>query len=257
VPGQPFHEQQGPIGFPPVQRPQGHGRSYQPVDPNVPGGYPPFPQFDDCMVGLRALLEETLLNAVAAPHHEPPFNARSVEQTVRAVINVPAAFDAAANAAGIALAAAEGVIVTVPVLTPALAVPPFGAVQVLALTTPGGHVTVYRKVGVLVQNSRPEAARVEVVATGPNASPDAPTNLSSGILPNERRPILAIVPENRELLVRVENLDTASPILVTVVVEGWTLPVTRFTDDLRGLYPRMGFGRNACPPSWTQKGRRS
>jgi hypothetical protein len=249
VPGQPYDEQFGPIGFPGVQRPG-------PRPEDWPRGYTAqdaaalrTPGFNDCDESRRQLEEETVFNAVSAPHHEPPFNARSVIRTFRAVINVPAAFDAAANAAGIALAAAEGVIVAVPLLTPTVAVPPFGAVQVASITTPPGHATVWRRGGILVANSRPEAGRFELTASGgPNTSPDGPTNLSSSSLTSEREDVLVIVPENRALMLRVENLDTASPILVTITVSGWTLPFTGYTDDVRGLYPRRGYGRNACRP---------
>jgi hypothetical protein len=51
---------------------------------------------------------------------------------------------------------------------------------------------------------------------------------------------MIILPENKLLRVKVQNLDTAAPIFVTVSARTWTFPA-RYADTLRSLLPSVGY----------------
>lgn len=220
------------------------------VDPAKPNGYPTWPGFDDCMCALKQMLEGALTVGDLAPHIHPPFDAIMLEPVSRAIITIPAAFDAAANAAGIALAAAEGAYQSIPILTPSELAFPFSAQTVFTFTTPQGFVAVFKKWGITVENSDATAASVTASVDSDNQGAAAPNPLVSGAASFEQQPTMLIVPENKTVKVDVQNLDTGSPILVTVSAHGWLLPVRRFEQTLRSMLKKPGFG-TACQETCT------
>jgi hypothetical protein len=230
-----------PPGFPAGPMPHADGvRTPAWVDPYRPEGYPTWQGFNACLESLSRMLESTLAISDLAPHIHPPFGSRSFFGIRRAVINVPAAFDAAANAAGIALAAANG-IAPGSILTPTTVAPPFGPVLFSNHQTPPGFAAIFKSWGMTVENSFPAAARMTIENQGPNTGSAAPSGITSGAAYTDHQPTMVIVPDNRRLDFFVENLDTGSPILVTFSIYGWQIPIRRYEEDLKSLIPQPGY----------------
>lgn len=121
--------------------------------------------------------------------------------------------------------------------------PPFQPVQLFSSQTVGGVITIIKSWGITVENSRPEAALLFVNAQGPSNGVDPPNALTSGSQAREHEPTLIILPDNKTLTVDIVNLDTASPILVTFSVCGWTFPAARPGDGtLDGAVAGPGYG---------------
>ena len=202
-------------------------------------------------------LRRTLQVSDLSPHIHPPFASRYLCFLGRSVINVPAAFDPAANAGGIALTNAEatfsgqvpdpltntGQTDQVQLFTPTNAAPAFDAQLVFEFNTPQGYVVVFNSWGITVVNSRPDAARVTVeVGGGPNTGVEAPHPFMSGAPRELHQPTLVILPENKRLGVKVQNLDTGSALLVQFGICGWQIPVRRYMQSLASMLPNPGFG---------------
>lgn len=227
---------QGMSGNPNSVR-RSHGACGHPVDKT------PQTEMDKCLQALGAQLETTLQVSTLDPHLVAPFKSRSLGRIVRAVIGIPAVYDAAAFAGSVALATAAGSIVPVPLLIPTEVAPPFSAQTVYTYTTPAGYVAVFDSWGVTVQNSEPEAGNFFVEAQGPNYGSDAPSALLSQAPARFHQPCRIIIPENKNLIVKCQNLDTGSGILVNFGIMGWQLPIRGWRDSLKSMISHPGYGR--------------
>jgi hypothetical protein len=208
----------------------------------------PEPQIDPCFEALKGTLEETLTTSDLAPHIHAPFGARFLSKVIRGVVAVPAAYDAAAFAGSLNLALATTAISggtgnLALFLVPTAAAPPFEALSFFEYTPPAGHFAVFKTWGITVQNSVPEAAVVSLEAPGPSQGADPPHALLSGSLAELHQPTMLLIPENKTLKLRIQNLDTGSGILFTFGITGWQFPVRGYKGNLKSLLKNPGFGR--------------
>jgi hypothetical protein len=234
------------------------------VTPGKPEGFQVWPGFSKCLKSLGQLLKATLSTSVSYPSEKPPFRSRSLCQVTRTVVNVPAAFDPAANAAGNALAAAAGALTGVVTdaliggsgptgqsqnldqvqnLTPTALAPPFDPIPVWQYRTPQGYAAIWKSWGLTVETGDPLGARTSArVEGGPNTGSVGPNPLTSGALKFLHQPTTIILPENKLLQVLVQNLDVNSPMLVTTSVCGWLIPIRQWKDKPESLVPEAGYG---------------
>lgn len=207
---------------------------------------PVWPGFDDCFKTLRELLKRTIQVTDLAAHLSRGFNARTIYPFGRVVLNLPTTFPGP-NAAGTALGIAEGPFEsagTLPVLVPGTA-GDFASTPIVAHQAPPGFVSIFTKVGVTVEVGRPDAVRLQFdVNGGPNLGSSPPNNTLGSAQEPEQLPTLLIVPDGKTLNVRGANLDLGSPILVTVALSGWNIPIRQFKNTLASLHPQLGYG--AC-----------
>ncbi len=213
------------------------------VDLNRPQGYAQFPGFDECLRALKSLLEDTLIGTARDPRDLQPFNSRTILKDSRTILNIPAGFDAAANLAGINLAAANSQFQPVTLLTPALAAPPFERLPVIDFVAPQGTVTIIRKWGITVIVGDHEAALATVnIGGGPTDGSTAPDPTVSSACWNDVQDTMIVLPENVRCRVFVQNLDTHSPLFVQTVLYGWVIPVAKYQESLRSITRAPGYG---------------
>lgn len=243
--GPPGYVNGAPVG---VGVPVPHGWA-QPNQVQVPppryaqaGDFGNWPGLNDCLCALKEMLEGTLTTGDMAPHIHQPFDAVTLELVTRAVVNIPAALDANANAGGIALAAAEGQFQAVTLLTPTNNAAPLNPVTVVAYTCPQGWVSVFKKIGMTVEVGNPSAANVSVQNTGENQSSAGPNPLTTGAAAFEEQQTMLIIPENKSLNVQVQNLDVGSPLLVRTALSGWQIPIRRYEQTLKSMLKKPGYG---------------
>lgn len=231
----PFYNPKLPQGFtgPPA------GYHPMPVPFHLPGGPYPAPQGqdEDCELPTSNL----------APHFHAPLNSSTINFKIRAVINVNAADDAAANAAGIALAAAENAInpAGAELLTAAA-----GAAGVpipipsANYRTPSGFTTIVNRWGVRAINADDSAVVVRHnVDKGPNAGSFSPIPGLGGTGADLQEPTLLVIPDNGSLNFSIGNRDAGAPLLVEIAWSGWRIPAS-FKGTLRSLTRdgNLGYG---------------
>ena len=180
-----------------------------------------------------------------APWIYPPPRSHYRCQFVQAVLNVPAAMSAAANAGGLTLAAALGTITPITVLTPT-------AAERVTLTTitPEARSKSLKLFswGITVANAPDEALEVSVTGGTRGGLPSAPNPSISSHAVELHQQAHAIITENKTIDIQIRNLTQggAAPTALHVQVGFcfWEFPVDRFTDDTNANRLRGGYG--AC-----------
>jgi hypothetical protein len=170
------------------------------------------------------------LSVDQSEYAEPPYYALPLNLRVRAVVNVPAAADPAANAGGIALALAVASTfgIVVPVLTPATV---GGDVLVTTLGIDARTMGVVRRLRV-GSDCRDGLQALRVWVTQSTREGTQPTIDASitGEDPENMPTFMRLIP-GQQLEVRALNLDPHSAYLVEVGLDGWTWPVESADDS--------------------------
>jgi hypothetical protein len=221
------------------------------VDPAMPNGYQQWPGFSGCMESLRQLLEHTLTTADLAPHVHAPFHSNSICFDCQAVINIDAADNAPANAAGIALHAVQNKfspappapqdveIVTAPAGTPSAPVTLPGS---CIYNSGSGYVTVIKSWGADVLNNVPNSVKIRANILGVNDVSTPPLPSISSAQQEEQQPTMVIIKDNGSLSFTVQNLDPGTAALIQISWCGWRIPVRRFENTLKSMMSKPGYG---------------
>lgn len=184
-----------------------------------------------------------------APHFHPPHDSSSVSFKGRVVVNVAVADNAAANAAGIALAAAENALnplAAVLVTTPAGATGTPIRVRPWDYRAKDGWTTVVKRWGVSVLNADDQAAVVLAqLDKGPNVGSTPPVPGLSGTSADLQEPTMLLIPDNGSLSFSIGNRDVNSPLLVELTWTGWRIPA-KYTGTLRSLTRDGNLGFGGC-----------
>lgn len=205
---------------------------------------------EGCLRALGELLENTIQTADQLPWVAAPYRAVEKTATVRAVINTPAAVSAAANAAGIVLAAAQSTYVTVTPVTPTVA---GGLVDLLTITAPQSSMIRLKSWGCSVINAPSEALATSASGGTVAASkPSGPDPISSSYLVQGHQPAFVLIPPSKTLTIQGRNLSdlvpaSATPLLVYVSACWWEWPVTRWEDSPKKSRLRSGYGLGCKP----------
>lgn len=227
-----------------------------------PGRLPtPLPGLD--LASLTRLL--TQLPAVAvqsSPYHGPPYRAVPVFGLFRNVVNVPLAFDAAANAGGVALANAEALGLLspapapLPIVTPTVVgglvqLQPVAGDMVVTAPTPG-LLTPDNEAGVLTSLrvsagtwEQLRALRVSVFESGRAIVSDLDPSVAAEV--PAAWSIYLELKARQVLTVSVKNLDPRSAVLVEVALSGWRWPIYSPTDSATAALQRQDPG---LPEGW-------
>ncbi len=232
-------------GIPPAPPMPGYGLERK-VPPLPQWSSNPIAELEKCISAFARVYEQTLGTSDLAPWVHPPYRSRTRCQSVRAILNVPAALNAAANAAGIALAAAHSTIVPIPVLTPAVA-PAFTDAQLLfSIASQRGFVIKVKSWGVDVVNAPNEALEVLVSGGSAGGVAEAPNPAISSALVELHQKADSIITENKLLEIRVRNrtqaLPVATPLLLEFGICFWEFPVDRYTDNKDTTRLNGGYG---------------
>lgn len=196
---------------------------------------------DECARAYRQIIEGAVVNVAMDPRILPPPNSRLTLGTVRAVINVPAAVDSAANSGGTSLGTAEGATVVTPTN--------LGEPEQVALhQTPVGHVTVFVKWGVTVEIGNPASFGLHIRIDGPNSGSDRPNGFICGGNSVEALSTMLIVPENGKVWFGYSSSDSRSAMLATLFTQSYVFPITKWDGTLKSLFTptgeRPGFSPN-------------
>ena len=218
------------------------------LKPSEPDAHPAL-SLERCIEAAQRVLSDTMSTSNLAPWIFPPYRSAYRCLFVRAILNIPAAVDAGANAGGLVLAQAQSTIVPITVLTPS--VPPgFIDRQLLARIAPDtrSKVLKLRSWGITVANAPDEALEV-IVRGGTAGGVPSPPNPSISSHPRElQQDAHAIVTEDKAITVEVRNLTQAgtapAALLILFGFCFWEFPVDRFTDDSQSTRLRGGWG--AC-----------
>ncbi len=182
-----------------------------------------------------------------APWIYPSYRSSYSCEFAQAVLNVPAAVNAAANAGGLTLAAALSTIVPITVLTPS-AGPGFADAQQLASISPDtrSKVLKLRSWGISVVNAPDEALEVTVIGGTAGGVPSPPNPEISSPTVELHQPAHAIVTENKPIRVLLRNRTQGGAAPTALHVRFgfcfWEFPVDRFTDDAYSTRLRGGWG---------------
>jgi hypothetical protein len=199
---------------------------------------------EKCIAAVRDVLSATLTTAELAPWLAVPFRGqRRTSPLIRAVLNVSAAINPAANAAGIALAAANSTIAPVLLLTPVANEP----LDLFTVTCERSHTVKLDTWGVSVINAPPEALVTGVRGATVGGMPDPPR---PGVCTHQvemHQHAEGLISEGKNVTVTVQNLTNAigapaTPLLVYFAVSWWLFPVNRWMDNKEDTKLRSGFG---------------
>lgn len=197
-----------------------------------------------CIQAAQACLASTMQQSSLAPWHTQPQRSNTRCEFARAVLNVPAAVNAAANAAGLVLAAANSTIVPITVLTPTAANEPL----TFFTLSPEARAQMLRlkSWGITVVNAPDEALRTGVVGATVGGVPSPPNPSISSHVVELQQDATAMVNENKTLEVTVQNLTTplasATALLIFFGVCWWEYDMTRYTDNPNKMRLQSGFG---------------
>lgn len=206
----------------------------------------------DAIEDARKILSDTLLTIEPSAWIAPPFKSKYYTDSRRTILNIDAAVDAAANAAGLAIQTAETQFVA---LNPAISTTTgAGTGQFFTLwskAVPNGHLMVIESWGVQCVNAPPEAVAVRIpggVGTiGGLASPPNPAVSDEQVVNHQKTKY--IVGPDETFVVEMGNVVNTTPLFVVFSVGYWTFPVTRFVGKKEQAKNVPGYGVVGCQPN--------
>jgi len=207
----------------------------------------PILTLEKCIEAYTQVLSSVESTSDIVPWLFPPFRSKYRCLFFRAVLNVPLAVNAAANAAGLTLAAANSTIAAITVLTPVLAEP-----LLLFTVRPETRSEVVKLVswGINVENAPDEALAVSLQGAAAGGLPAPPDPAISDPHVELHQGADAIIMEDKSIQVFVRNvtqtLASPTPLLITFGVCFYQYPVTRYQDSKNGAQLRTGFGIGGC-----------
>jgi hypothetical protein len=207
----------------------------------------------------QKVLEGTLFTTDFAAWQRPPYKSVYFTDYRRTILNIDAGVNAAANAAGLALNAAETTFAPLnPVMrtTVGAGLLQFGTLaNALWSRVPNDSlVMVIESWGIECVNAPPEALAVRLIGNplgglgsgGGNAPNPA---VSSSQASDHQRTKLIVAP-NQALAVQIGNVTNMTPLFVKFSVSGWVFPVTRFVDKKEQMQVRPGYGVECDRPGY-------
>jgi len=234
------------------QRPQyrpfpnaaGYGMELPPEQQRAVNGYGnPQLSLESCISAAQDIVAGTMGLSQLAPWHTQPPRSRTRCLSARAVLNVPAALNAAANAAGLILAAANSTIVPITVLTPTAL---NEALPLFELTPTRSTIIRIKSWGISVVNAPDEALQTGASGGTVGGLPEPPNPAISSNEVELHQDATAMITENKTLQVTVRNLTAtlanATPLLILFGVCIWEYEVTRYTDDPTKMRLKSGYG---------------
>lgn len=223
----------------PRRKGQWEGYGIQPMGPGCPPA--PTDALEECIRAFTQIFEDVLQITDLAPWIHPPFRSRFVCEHRRVVLSTTAALNAATNAAGIALAAAQNTVVAG--FVPLLEMTGAGDFQtIFTLNVPRSHAARVKSWGITVVNGAPQALTVNIRA-GTTAGPPGPPNaFISGAEVSEHQPTFFLMQAGQQLLVQGILANLLSPLLIDFGICYWFFPVTKRVDDRSGTRLRSGYG---------------
>lgn len=237
----PAHQRPQPRPFPNAA---GYGLEMSPQERARASGYGhPQSALEDCIRAAQDVLAQTMGISQLAPWHAPPPRSRERCLFARAVLNVPAALNPAANAAGLVLAAAQSTIQPITVLTPTANNEPL---PIFEMTPRRSSIIRLKSWGITVVNAPDEALATGATGGTVGGLPEPPNAAISSHEVELHQEAAALVTENKTLAVTVRNvtapLPSATPLLLLFGVCYWEYEVTRYTDDPSKMRLQSGFG---------------
>lgn len=221
---------------------------------NHPYGYPPGHQIPAVFCGsspgqardeqealrkIKEVLKGSVEVSDLSPHIHAPLNSKTITRVIRAVVNIDAADNAAANAAGIALHAANNAYAVNPtILVTAPAGAPSTPMQLNAASylSPGGYVTIVDRWRARVVVGDVDAVEVSLAKlVGPNFGSTPPDPLFGSGQGGDWQDTMVVVRENSDLIFSVANYDAGAPAFVEIAWVGWQVPVFRFEGTVESL----------------------
>ncbi len=189
--------------------------------------------------GIAELARSIIVNTNESPIHAPPFRARQLTAAARIVVG-PVAGDAAATAAAVSLAAAEGTTVVTPTATTQY-------VTVLSYNIPQGFRARVDGAGVYASNAARNSYLWRIVSGGVTITDVPQWGLADSM---QMLDAFDITSPTKNIEIQVRNLDTASPVLIESRINGWVFPVLQNDDTLQSLLLTNGFESNGrfTPP---------
>lgn len=218
---------------------QWEGYGIQPTHPGCPPA--PTDALEECIRAFTQIFEDVLQISDLAPWIHPPFRSRFVCEHRRAVLSTDVALNAATNAAGIALAAAQNTVVAG--FVPLLEMTTAGDFQTLfTLDVPRSNAIRVKSWGITVTNGAAEALTVNIRA-GTTAGPPGPPNaFISGAAVADHQPTFFLMQAGQQLRVQGILANLLSPLLIDFGICYWLFPVTKRVDDRNGTRLRSGYG---------------
>jgi hypothetical protein len=204
----------------------------------------------------KKVLEGTLFTTDFASWQKPPYKSVYFTDYRRTILNIDAAVNAGANAAGVAINAAETTFA--PLNPPMRTTVGAGLLQFGTLAdalwsrkTNDSMVMVVESWGIECVNAPDEALAVRLngnplggLGTGGGGTPNPATSTAQAA--GHQRTKLIVAP-NQVLAVQIGNVTNLTPLFVKFSVSGWIFPVTRFVDKKEQMQVRPGYGVE-CEP---------
>lgn len=213
--------------------------------PNGPGGCPPGPQqaLEDCVRAAQQLLEQTIQIADPVPWQAPPFRSMYRNEHKQAVLSTTAAFNAATNAAGIALRAANsvgGALAYTPDLLEMGSATDFKTI--FELHPPQAKVARVVSWGISPGSIGAMNLAVKVFGATLSGPPSPPNPFLSGHEVSDHQPTFFLVQPDQVFTVQVALRDVTAPTLVDFGVCYYLFDVTKRVDSKEGMLLKSGYG---------------
>lgn len=201
-----------------------------------------------CVQAMQSLLSGTLQRTDLAPWIHPPFRSRFICDHVQAVLSVKAAFDAAANAAGIVIKAGADQLGVPPISVPLLEMSGAGDYQTLFEFSPtAAHVIRMKSWGISPGNAGVKNLVVRVEGGTIGGLPSAPNPFISDAEVSSHQDVVFMIQPSQSVRVKVALRDLLSPTLLTFGFCYWIFPVTKRMDSREDTMLRDGYGVDCYP----------
>lgn len=202
----------------------------------------PVTTIEECLRAAQQALKETKLSVQQVPWHKPPYRARTEPTLVRAVINIDAAVDAAANAAGLLLVTAQQTYKNLDLsgATAGATLPQW--FDLWSAVPNDSEAIVIQSWGITCVNLPPEALNVRISGHADGGKPTPPNPRLSSYQADQLQQVNAIVAPNKPLTVQISPVLNTAALLVYFSVSYYRFPVTKYQDGEKGLNLETGFG---------------
>jgi hypothetical protein len=210
-----------------------------PVCPPQPGD-----ALEECIRAARYLLTDTTQRHEKVPWIEPPYLARWECKHTQSVISTTVALNAATNAAGLLMLAANtypGTPAYTPAILPMASTSDFQTV--FTLEPQQGYMARIKSWGISAGPSGPKSIQVRVRGSTAGGTPTAPDPFLGSFQSAQQQDTFVILQSKQALSVEVALRDVAAgPVLVDFGICYWLWPVNKRTDTPDGAILRSGYG---------------
>lgn len=216
-------------------------------DPGAPcGPQSPADALAECIRAGREVLAGTIQLHELVPWTEPPYRAIPQNTFVQAVLSTTVGFNAAVNAAGLAMQAANTVGTNAPVLLEqssatdwkTLSMDPTKATAQATQT----HMMRIKTWGISFGAAGPKAAKIRTRAATVGGSPPPPNPFVSSYQADQQEDTFVILQPDQALNVDVQLEVVVAPVLIYFALIGWSWPVKNRKDKPEGAILRSGYG---------------